>query len=106
MADTGLASQQHEQLKTCPTGKGPPRASKDTSGGHLFVGGENNAMAWPKVAAHEQETFLVADEDQELTLRLEKRRMRLDGGEAKIRYRFVVLRQEQFAEDSGEGDVS
>jgi hypothetical protein len=62
---------------------------------------EGRARAIGKVlSAHEGETFIAQTEDQTLTMRLEKRRFRLQAQEdAKTRYRFVVIEAIPAAED-------
>jgi hypothetical protein len=51
------------------------------------------------LSAHVNETFMVETEDSKLTLRLEKRRSRVDGGNPKIQYRFAVIETENVPED-------
>jgi hypothetical protein len=47
------------------------------------------------LSAHRDETFVVEDEKHKLTLRLEKKRARWDGGEPHVRYRFVKMAEEE-----------
>ena len=51
------------------------------------------------MTAHVNETFLVETDDSKLTLRLEKRRSRSDGGDPKVQYRFAVVETEAVSGD-------
>jgi hypothetical protein len=52
------------------------------------------------LSAHQGEKFEVENEDEKLTLRLQKARRRFDGAEPTTRYRFVVLDREPLPEDA------
>lgn len=51
------------------------------------------------LTAHKDETFIVATDDEILTLRLERARLRFDGNEPTTRYRFQCLSREAVPED-------
>jgi hypothetical protein len=51
------------------------------------------------LSAHANETFLVETEDSKLTLRLEKRRSRVGGGDPKVQYRFATVETESIPEE-------
>ncbi len=51
------------------------------------------------MSAHTNETFLVETDDSKLTLRLEKRRHRVDGGDPKVQYHFAKIGTEAPSED-------
>jgi hypothetical protein len=55
------------------------------------------------LSAHRDETFEVETEGERLTLRLEKRRARFDGGEPTVRYRFQVVGKSALPEDGPVG---
>ncbi len=47
------------------------------------------------LTAHQDETLVAEGEDERLTLRLERGRHRVEGGEAKVQYRFAVEARER-----------
>jgi hypothetical protein len=47
------------------------------------------------MSAHQDETLVAEGEDERLTLRLERRRHRTEGGEAKVQYRFALENRER-----------
>ena len=51
--------------------------------------------------AHSGETFQTETETKKLTLRLEWRRGRFEGSDAQVRYRFVLIEQEDLPLDAG-----
>ena len=50
--------------------------------------------------AHRDETFQAETEEHKLTLRLEKRRGRLQGSEVKVCYQFVLVAKEDLPLDA------
>jgi hypothetical protein len=58
------------------------------------------------LTAHRDETFTVDTDDEQLSLRLERRRARFDGGPPTTRYRFVVLGRSPVPEDPEPGDAT
>jgi hypothetical protein len=54
-------------------------------------------------SGHRDETFEVEREDERLTLKLEKRRARFDGGEPTTRYCFTVVGKAVVPEDGQVG---
>jgi hypothetical protein len=52
------------------------------------------------LSTHSEETFKTETDNKRLTLRLEKRRGRLDGGEPQVRYRFQTVQEEDLPIDA------
>lgn len=51
------------------------------------------------LSAHRDETFAADDDNRRLTLRLEKRKARFEGGEPHVRYQFAIIAQEKLPEE-------
>jgi hypothetical protein len=59
------------------------------------------------LSAHRDETFIAETEGKKVTLRLEKKRARWEGGEPHVRYRFVTLAAEPLPEEEQpDGEVA
>jgi len=50
------------------------------------------------LSAHHDETFVAEGENRRVTLRLEKKRTRIDGSEPRVQYRFVKVSEEELPE--------
>ena len=51
------------------------------------------------LSAHRDETFAADDDNRRLTLRLERRKARFEGGEPHVRYQFAIVAQENLPEE-------